>query len=287
MNSLITATLQSCFSLPLFLVGTNVKSSAETSQGTAAFWAIRCSAPAPTGTWIFSLTNDFLPLFLSIFLIHLFSSLVLIFLALQICCLCPLKEWFIHSRACSLLKSTACSSGWISLASECPWFTLGVQGAHDWVHYKLVTMSLMAQMPWEYFRSWAPCLCRKSNAFITLTTGLWLWMGDAEPERAACLKLHSMCQKKNRILAVSGKEGDPGSPRQNWSSDSDAGREIGPQNWGQHMILPWIPKSIIQERRWQCAFLCPGPPPGAHGGQVTVQLQLCWLSCLCKYLTHT
>lgn len=42
----------------------------------------------------------------------------------------------------------------------------------------------------------------------TLTTGLWLWVGDAEPERAARLKLHSMCQKKNRILAMSGEEWD-------------------------------------------------------------------------------
>lgn len=42
----------------------------------------------------------------SVLLIHLFSAPILIFSALQVCCLCPLKEWFIHSRACSLLKST-------------------------------------------------------------------------------------------------------------------------------------------------------------------------------------
>lgn len=165
----------------------------------------------------------------------------------------------------------ACSSGWLFLASECPWFTLRVLGAHDWVHYKLVTMSLMAQMPWEYFRTWAWCLGSKRNASITLTTGLWLWMGDAEPERAACLKLHSLCQKKNRILAVSGKEGDPGSPWQKWSSESEAGREAVPQNWEQHAILPWITKSIVQERRWQCAFLVSRASPGGHGRQVTVQ----------------
>lgn len=250
MNSLIIATLQSCFSLPpLFLVSTNVKSAAETSQGTAALWALRCSARAPTGTWIFSLFY-----ILTLVSFHLPYSFIFIshfnLLSPSNRLSVPSKGVVHTQQSLQFIKiNRACSSGWILLASECPWSTLGVQGAHDWVHYKLVTMSLMAQMPWEYFRSWAPCLCRKSNAFITLTTGLWLWMGDAEPERAACLKLLSMCQKKNRILAVSGKEGDPGSPRQNWSSDSGAGRETVPQNWGQHMILPCIPKSIIQERR--------------------------------------
>lgn len=42
----------------------------------------------------------------SVQLINLFSSLVLISLTLQVCSLCPLKEWFIQSRAFSLLKST-------------------------------------------------------------------------------------------------------------------------------------------------------------------------------------
>lgn len=58
-----------------------------------------------------SLTNLFLPVFLSIFPlffslpIHLFSSPVLIFLVLQVCWMCPLKERFIHSRACRFLKA--------------------------------------------------------------------------------------------------------------------------------------------------------------------------------------
>lgn len=112
MNSLIIATLQSCFSLPpLFSVGTNVKNSAETSRGTAAFWAIQCSAPTPTGTWIFSLINFFLPMFLFIFPFFCAAySFIFIsrfnLLSPSICCLCPLKEWFTQSRACSLLKST-------------------------------------------------------------------------------------------------------------------------------------------------------------------------------------
>lgn len=51
MNGLIIATFQSGFSLPpLFFAGTNVKSSAETSQATATFWAVQCSAPVPTAT---------------------------------------------------------------------------------------------------------------------------------------------------------------------------------------------------------------------------------------------
>lgn len=120
-----------------------------------------------------------------------------------------------------LKSNRTCSWGWILLASKCPWFTLGVQGAHNWVHYKLVTMSLMSQMPWEYFRSqeWAWCLCRKRNAFITCTAiCLLLQMGDAEPERAACLKLHSKWQERNGTLAPHGGTGQTEAEEVNCSS---------------------------------------------------------------------
>lgn len=149
-----------------------------------------------------------------------------------------------------------CSSGWILLASECPWFTLGVQGTHDWVHYKLVIMSLMPQMPWEYFRSWARCLCRKRNAFITYSLQAsgsgWVMQNQKEQlawNCTACVRKRTgswQCQGRNGTLAPCGRTE---------VLRLKQGRETVPQNWGQHVILPWVTKSIIQERRWQCAFL--------------------------------
>lgn len=60
-----------------------------------------------------SSTNSFLPMFPFIFLpppsvlpFHLFSSLVLIFLVLQVCHRCPLKEHFLSSGACAFLLAT-------------------------------------------------------------------------------------------------------------------------------------------------------------------------------------
>lgn len=247
MNSLILASLQSCFSLPpLFFVGTNVKSSAETSWGTAAFWTIQCSAPAPT--WIFSLTNSFLPMFLFIFFFFCVAYSFIFISHFNL--LSPSSMLSVPSKI-----NRACSLGWILLAAECPWFTLGVQGAHDWVHYKFVTMSLMAQIPWDYFRSWAQCLCRKRNAFITLSLQAsgsgWVMQNQKEQlawSYTACVRKRTgswQCLGRNRTLG----------PRGRTRVLSEAGKETVPQKWGQHMILPWITKSIIQERRWQCAFL--------------------------------
>lgn len=106
MNSLIIATLQSCFSLPpLFLVGTNVRAQQKPPRE-QQHYGLYDVLLVPPQVLEFSPFFIFLPLFLFIFLIHLFSSPILIFLVLQIGCLCPLKEWFIHSRACSSLKST-------------------------------------------------------------------------------------------------------------------------------------------------------------------------------------
>jgi len=56
-------------------------------------------SPSYPGFFSSSLSFSVLP-------IHLFSSPVLIFLVLQVCCMCPLKEQFTHSRACNFLKAT-------------------------------------------------------------------------------------------------------------------------------------------------------------------------------------
>lgn len=70
---------------------------------------------------------------------------------------------------------------------------LGVQGAHDWAHYKLVITSLMSQTPWECFRSqdWAWCLCRKRNAFIPcLAVGRrLLQIGNTELESSSTARV--------------------------------------------------------------------------------------------------
>lgn len=148
----------------------------------------------------------------SVLPIHLFSSPFLIFLVLQVCWMCPLKGAVRTQQSLQFLKSNrTCSWGWISLGSKCPRFALGVQGAHDWVHYKLVIMSLMSQMPWDCSRSqdWA-CLCRERNALLPCTAiGLLLCIGHAErePGRAARSKLHSKCQERNGTLAPHGRTG--------------------------------------------------------------------------------
>lgn len=152
-----------------------------------------------------SLRNSFLPMFLFIFPLFFCAAYSFIFIS----CfnlLSPSSMLYVPSKGAVqtqqslqfLKRNRTCSRGWIFQAFKCPWFTLGVQGAHDWVRYKHVTMSLMSQTPWEYFRSqdWAWCLCRKRNASITCTAiGLLLWTGDVEPERPACLKLHSNFRK--------------------------------------------------------------------------------------------
>lgn len=110
--------LQPCnkasLSLLCFFAGTNVKSSAEASQGTASSvlgCTMFCSCPhsyinflpllIPSYPCFFSSSLSF-----AVLPIHLFSSPVLIFLVLQVCCMCPLKEQFVHSRACDFLKAT-------------------------------------------------------------------------------------------------------------------------------------------------------------------------------------
>lgn len=164
-----------------------------------------------------SLTDSFLPMFLFIFPLFFCAAYSFIFIS-RCNLLSPSSMLYVPAKGAvhtqqslQFLKSNrTCSWGWIFLASKCSWFTLGVQGAHDWVHYKLVIMSLMSQMPWEYFRSqdWAWCLSRKRNAFITCTAiGLLLRMGDAEPERAACLKLHSKYQERSGTLTPHGRTG--------------------------------------------------------------------------------
>lgn len=124
------------------------------------------------------LTNSFLPMFLFIFPLFFCAAYSFIFIS-RFNLLSPSSMLSVPSKGAvhahyslQFLKSNrTCSWGWILLAGKCPWLTLRVQGAHDWVHYKLVIMSLMSQMSWEYFRSqdWAWCLCRKGNAFITCT----------------------------------------------------------------------------------------------------------------------
>lgn len=181
----------------------------------------------------------------------------------------------------------ACSSGWILLASESPWFTLGVQGTHDWVHYKLVIMSLMAQMPWEYFRSWAWCLCRKRNASIThsLPASGSGWVLQNQKEQlawngTACVRKRTgswQCQGRNGTLAPCGRTE---------VLRLKQGRETVPQNWGQHMILPWITESIIQERRWRCAFLVSRASPWDSWWPGYSAVTAFWLPCLCKYWAH-
>lgn len=65
-----------------------------------------------------SLTKSFLPMFLFIFPsfpvlpIHLFLSPILTILVLQVCCMYPLKQWFLYRRAWNFLNATGAVHEW-------------------------------------------------------------------------------------------------------------------------------------------------------------------------------
>lgn len=69
---------QASLSLLCFFAGTNVKSSADTSQETETLWVVQCSAPTPTATYIFS-PYKFLPTRVSFHLLSLFLCCLFIY----------------------------------------------------------------------------------------------------------------------------------------------------------------------------------------------------------------